>query len=148
MNELYLSLAGIRVRVTAEAFGPMDFLAEYWTEPGPADHSFRAELTERFDPPTGEKICDRPAFRVYRDGDNILRDVGTAGDAYLRTVRQGRDGILSFRRDKLLQAGSLPGLCGGVCDGDGTLRRGAGICVPNDRRRHPGNLERLQGGNQ
>lgn len=103
MNELYLSLAGIRFRVTAEAFGPMDFLTDYITGPCLPDHSFRAELTEQIDPPTGEKICDQPAFRVYRDGENILRDVGTAGDAYLRTVRQGRDGILSFRRDKLPQ---------------------------------------------
>ena len=103
MNELYLSLAGIRVRVTAEAFGPMEFLKDYITQPCLPDHSFRAELTERIEPPMGELICDQPAFRVYRDGDSILRDVGTAGNAYLRTVRQGRDGVLSFRRDQMPQ---------------------------------------------
>lgn len=103
MNELYLSLAGIRVRVTAEAFGPRDFLTDYITGLCLPDHSFRAELTDRLEPPTGEKICDQPAFRVYRDGENILRDVGTAGEEYLRTVRQGRDGTLEFRRDKLPQ---------------------------------------------
>ena len=103
MNELYLSLAGIRIRVTAEAFGPMEFLKDYITRPCLPDHSFRAELTEQIDPPMGEKICDRPAFRVYRDGDCLLRDVGTSGDAYLRTVRRGRDGVLAFRRDQMPQ---------------------------------------------
>lgn len=103
MNELYLSLAGIRIRVTAEAFGPMEFLKDYITGPCLPDHSFRAELTEQIDPPMGEKICDQPAFRVYRDGENILRDVGTAGEEYLRTVRRGRDGVLAFRRDQMPQ---------------------------------------------
>ena len=103
MNELCLSLAGIRIRVTAEAFGPMEFLKDYITGPGLPDHSFRAELTEQIDPPMGEKICDQPAFRVYRDGDSVLRYAGRAGDAYLRTVRRGRDGVLAFRRDQMLQ---------------------------------------------
>lgn len=103
MNELYLTLAGIRVHVTAEAFGPMDFLANYLTEPGDAEHTFRARLTEPFGPPTGELIYDQPALRVYRDGDALLGYVGTAGDEYLRTVRQGMDGVMEFRRDKLPQ---------------------------------------------
>ncbi len=103
MNELYLTLAGIRVRVTAEAFGPMDFLANYLAEPGDAEHSFRARLTEAFTPPTGELVYEQPALRVYRDGEALLRYVGTAGNEYLRTVRQGMDGVMEFRRDKLPQ---------------------------------------------
>ena len=103
MNELYLSLAGIRVRVTAEAFGPMDFLENYLAEPGDAEHSFRARLTEPFAPPTGKLIYDQPALRVYRDGEALLRYVGTAGNEYLRTVRHGTDGVMEFHRGKLTQ---------------------------------------------
>lgn len=103
MNELYLSLAGIQIHATAEAFGPMEFLKDYLTRPCLPDHSFRAELTERIDPPTGEKICDQPAFRIYRDKDRLLRYVGEKNGAYLRAIRQGRDGTLEFRRDKLPQ---------------------------------------------
>ena len=103
MNELYLSMAGIQIHVTAEAFGPMEFLKDYLTRPCLPDHSFRAELTEAFVPPTGGKIYDQPAFRVYRDGECLLRDVGEKSGAYLRAIRQGRDGVLSFRRDQMPQ---------------------------------------------
>ena len=103
MNELYLSLAGIQIHVTAEAFGPMEFLKDYLTRPCLPEHSFRAELTERIDPPTGEKICDQPAFRIYQDKDRMLRYVGEKNGAYLRAIRQGRDGVLEFRRDQLPQ---------------------------------------------
>ena len=103
MNELYLSLAGIQIHVTAEAFGPMDILKDYLTRPCLPEHSFRAELTERIDPPMGALIYDQPAFRVYRDGDCLLRDVGDKSGAYLRAIRQGRDGVLEFRRDQMPQ---------------------------------------------
>ena len=103
MNELYLSLAGIPVRVTAEAFGPMEFLKDYLTQPCLQEHSFQAVLTESFDPPMGALIYDQPAFRVYRDGDCLLRDVGDKSGAYLRAIRQGRDGTLEFRRNQMPQ---------------------------------------------
>lgn len=102
MNELYLSLAGIRVRVTGE-LGSMGFLEDYLTGPLEPEHSCRAELTDQLEPPTGERISEQPAFRVYRDGESLLRYVGTVGNEYLRTVRRGRDGVMEFRRDKLPQ---------------------------------------------
>lgn len=103
MNELYLSLAGIQIHVTAEAFGPMEFLKDYLTQPCFPEHSFRAELTDQLAPPTGELISEQPAFRAYRDAERLLRYVGEKNGAYLRTVRQGRDGILEFRRDQMPQ---------------------------------------------
>lgn len=103
MNELYLSLAGIQIHVTAEAFGPMEFLKDYLTQPCLQEHSFQAVLTESFDPPMGALIYDQPAFRVYRDGDCLLRDVGDKSGAYLRAIRQGRDGTLEFRRNQMPQ---------------------------------------------
>lgn len=107
MNELHLVLAGIPVRVCAEGFGPMDFLAAYTAAPGTPAHSFRAALVERMEPPAGEPVFAQNAFRVYREAERVLRYVGEVAQdpckAYLRTIRRGRDGILEFRRDKLPQ---------------------------------------------
>lgn len=102
MDELYLSLADIRVRVRGE-LGRMGFLTDYLTEPSEPDHSFRVELAVQLAPPAGELIWDQAAFRVYRDSDRLLRYVGEQNGPYLRTVRQGRDGVLSFLRDRLPQ---------------------------------------------
>lgn len=102
MDELYLELAGIRIRVTGE-IGPREYLAGYLAEPGGAEHCFRAALVERLDPPAGEQIFAQPGFRIYREGERIQRYVGQQDRAYLRTVRQGADGILEFRRDEMPQ---------------------------------------------
>lgn len=102
MNELHLDLAGIRISVTAEEFGNLDFLEEYLTEPAEPTHRFRAMLVDRPEPPDGSLVCDQPGLRVYRDGERMISYRGPVAsgleNAYLRTERRGEDGVLEFIR--------------------------------------------------
>lgn len=107
MTELYLSIADIRAAVTAEAFGTLEILADYTTQPQRPDHCFRAELAEHPLPPAGELVYMQPALRVYRSGGRVMRyggEVsGSTEGAHQWSVLESGGGVLSFRRDKLPQ---------------------------------------------
>lgn len=109
MSELYLELANIRIRVSADAgaFGPISILQNYIAAPGCVEHNFHAKLVEQLEPPVGQPVYAQNTFQIYRDNNRILHYTGEVADdpcrAYMRTIRQDSDTLMEFRRDQLPQ---------------------------------------------
>ncbi|MBQ7871774.1 MAG: hypothetical protein IJ357_06495 [Oscillospiraceae bacterium] len=108
-QERYLEMAGLRIRVSAQGDLSEDpgILENFLTAPGPVDHSLRAEIVERIDPPQGTEVHGGGALRVYHDGATVIRCIGEVArdpaNAYIRVARQGAESVAQYRRKDLCQ---------------------------------------------
>ena len=103
MSELYLTLAGIRLRVDTDSHVTVRMLEGYLEEPGPVEHHFEVRLVSVLTEPAGELVYHGADRQICRDGDRLLTWQGEQDHPYLCAIRQGEDGILEFLAEKMPQ---------------------------------------------
>ena len=103
MDELYLALAGIRLRVSSDSPVTVRMLEGYLEEPGPAEHHFEVRLVSALTEPAGELVYHGSDRQICRDGERLLTWQGEQNRPYLCSIRQGEDGTLEFLAEKMPQ---------------------------------------------
>lgn len=103
MRDMYLELAGIRIRVGSDTPVTLRLLEDYTAAPGPADHFFSVRLLPSLEENTGTLVYDGEDRQIYLDGDRLLAYQGERKCPYLRAIRKGEDGILEFLAEKMPQ---------------------------------------------
>ena len=103
MSELYLALAGIRIRVSSDAPVTVRMLEGYLEEPGPVEHQFEVRLVSALTEPAGELVYHGAYRQICRDGERLMSWQGEQNRPYLCAIRQGEDGILEFLSEKMPQ---------------------------------------------
>lgn len=103
MTELYLGLAGIRLRVDSDSPVTVRLLEGYLEEPGPAAHRFTVKLVSALTEPAGKLVCHDADRQIYRDGDRLLTWQGEPDRPYICAIREGEDATLEFLAEKLPQ---------------------------------------------
>lgn len=67
-------------------------------------HQFHMEIVEELTPPTGTPIAEMPGYRVYSDGDNQERYIGSVEqswqNAYIRAEHSGKDHYVQIRANE------------------------------------------------
>ena len=103
MSELYLALAGIRIRVISDSPVTVRMLEGYLEEPGPVEHQFEIRLVSALTEPAGELVYHGADRQICRDGERLMSWQGEQNRPYLCAIRQGEDGILEFLSEKMPQ---------------------------------------------
>ncbi len=105
--EKFYEIAGLRIRVVAaddQIYSDDGILAGFTASPGPWDHSLSLEICPSLSPPNGDCIHTSPAMRVYFDGENTQRYVGSvAADwsgAHLRISRRGSESHVQLKKNE------------------------------------------------
>lgn len=103
MIELFLTLAGIRLRVDSGCPVTVRMLEGYLEEPGPVAHHFEVRLVSALTEPAGSRVYHAGDRQISRDGERVLTWQGEQDRPYLCAIRQGEDGILEFLAEKMPQ---------------------------------------------
>ena len=103
MSELYLEMAGVRIRVDSDSPVTLRLLEDYTVAPGHADHGFSVRLLPALEGHTGTRVYDGDDRQIYLDGDRLLTYQGETQCPYLRGIRQGENAVLEFLEEKLPQ---------------------------------------------
>lgn len=96
--ERYYRFAGIEIAVSMpeELFYEQEYrLAPFRVNSMKDPHRFQFCLTEKLDPPKGTCLVEEPGFRIYKDGEEQIRYIGTVSrsweEGYIRVSHQGKD---------------------------------------------------------
>ena len=101
MSELYLALAGIRIRVSSDSPVTVRMLEGYLEEPGPVEHQFEVRLVSALTEPVGELVYHGADRQICRDGARLLAYQGDTSAPYLCAIREGEDSVLEFLEENL-----------------------------------------------
>lgn len=135
MMELYLELAGIRVRIQSEEklFDDPGILTEFCVEPGPWIHSYHVGLAHELPVPQGRECYADPVLRVYDAGDAVIRYGGDLSSgtprALYRLERRGNRCELLFRRSALYDGITTPKLLLGAIEAEHLLTVNRGFLL-------------------
>lgn len=102
--ERYYQFAGVELAVSLpddRAYADEHRLAPFTVDMVMDPHVFRFEVVESLDVPAGICIAEIPGCRVYKDGQQRIRYLGTVSgsveDAYIRVCQHGKNNDVQLR---------------------------------------------------
>ncbi|MBQ8800833.1 MAG: hypothetical protein IJZ52_00895 [Clostridium sp.] len=103
----YYSFAGIELELNIPdefAYTNERHLAPFAVEHVESPHRFRFDVVDELTPPTGTCIANEGGFRVYADGTDMIRYIGSVQQswepAYLRVHHHGYDHQVQMKRSQ------------------------------------------------
>ena len=103
----YYSFAGIELELNIPdefAYTNERHLAPFAVEHVESPHRFRFDVVDELTPPTGTCIANEGGFRVYADGTDMIRYIGSVQQswepAYLRVCHRGQEHSVQLKRSQ------------------------------------------------